>query len=279
MAGNTGRAAGRIVVGVDGTAASLTAVYWAAREALLRHAGVHLVFVRNRGTRASYAGMPEVSPPDGDADARALLTVAELEAGRILPPGRLSSELADGLPAKVLIDRSAGAGMLVLGAACRAGQSAGEAPPLVGPVARACLYGAECPVLVLATPCGASKSACIYPASDAVLAAPPTVVWCLVSRDARTGSEADVLTAAGTDAARRARQMGHEIRSRAEDTRARTLEVAAKFAATEDRVAATFGQLAATHPQESARYQTISQAASGIAVRTRQWVEAHAATG
>jgi nucleotide-binding universal stress UspA family protein len=48
MTGNTERAAGRIVVGVDGTAASLTAVRWAAQEALLRQASVHLVFVSRR---------------------------------------------------------------------------------------------------------------------------------------------------------------------------------------------------------------------------------------
>ena len=36
MTGNTERAAGRIVVGADGTAASLTAVRWAAQDAPLR---------------------------------------------------------------------------------------------------------------------------------------------------------------------------------------------------------------------------------------------------
>ena len=117
MTGNTERTAGRIVVGVDGTAASLTAVRWAAQETLVRQASVHLVFVSLRYERASYSGSPGVSPPgENHADGRTLLAAAELEAGRALPPGRLSAELADGTPAKVLIDRSAGAELLVLGA-------------------------------------------------------------------------------------------------------------------------------------------------------------------
>ena len=47
------------MVGLDGTAASLTAVRWAAQEALLRQASVHLVFVSRHDERASYSGSPE----------------------------------------------------------------------------------------------------------------------------------------------------------------------------------------------------------------------------
>jgi hypothetical protein len=104
----------------------------------LRQASVHLVIARDGYRRASYSGSPQVSPPDGDdADGRALLAAAELEAGRALPPGWLSSERANGSAAKVLIDRSAGAELLVLGRAYPAGQSASEVPPPMGSVARA----------------------------------------------------------------------------------------------------------------------------------------------
>jgi nucleotide-binding universal stress UspA family protein len=149
MTGNTEHAAGRIVVGVDGTAASLAAVRWAVQEAVLRQASVHLVAACDGHRRASYAGS-QASHPDGDdADGRALLA-AELEAGRVLPPGRWSSERADGSPAKVLIDRSAGAELLILGRAYLAGQPAGQLPPAMGSVARACLHGVACPVVVMA---------------------------------------------------------------------------------------------------------------------------------
>jgi len=151
MRGDTDRAAGRIVVGVDGTAASLTAVRWAVSEALLRQASVHLVLVADGHTRASYSGLPAVSPPGEDDDGAAMLAAAELEAGRTLPPGRLSSERSAGSPAKVLVDRSADADLLVLGTAYPVDQPTSEVPPPVGPVARGCLHGAACPVVVVVT--------------------------------------------------------------------------------------------------------------------------------
>jgi nucleotide-binding universal stress UspA family protein len=137
-------------VGVDGTAASLTAVRWAAQEATLRQASVQLVFADDGYAHAAYSGSPEASHADGDdADGRAVLAAAELEAGRTVPPGRVSCERAAGSPAKVLIDRSADAELLVLGSAYQAARSAIDTCSPMGPVARACLHGAACPVVVL----------------------------------------------------------------------------------------------------------------------------------
>ena len=74
-----------------------------------------------------------VSPSvEDDADRPAPLAAAELEAGRTLPPDRLSSELVGGSPDKVLIDRSADAELLVLGTAYPAGQLADEVPAIGG---------------------------------------------------------------------------------------------------------------------------------------------------
>jgi len=152
MTGNTERAGGRIVVGIDGTASSIIAARWAAQEALLRQASVHLVHVSRQYPRASYSGSPDASPSAaGGAGRTAQLAAAELEAGRTLPPDRLSSELVAGSPAKVLIDRSAGAELLVLGTAYPAGHSATDMPPTVGSTMRACLHGAACPVVVVST--------------------------------------------------------------------------------------------------------------------------------
>jgi nucleotide-binding universal stress UspA family protein len=145
---------GRIVVGVDGTKASAAAVRWATREGGLRQASVHLLYVHDndQSGRAPYAGLPGVPRPDDDnAGWRALLAAAEQQAGT-LPPDRLSSELVDGSPAQVLVDQSAGAELLVLGTAEQASQSGSEGPPAVGPVARACLHAAACPVVIV-TPC------------------------------------------------------------------------------------------------------------------------------
>ena len=150
MTGSTDRAEGRIVVGVDGTTSSAAAVRWAIREALLRQACVHLVFAddRDRRSRAPYAGGWNAPRQEEDNAAARVLLAAEMQASEALPPARVSSERADGSPARVLIDRSAGAEMLVLGSAYQAGRSASDAWPPMGPVTRACLQGAACPVVV-----------------------------------------------------------------------------------------------------------------------------------
>jgi nucleotide-binding universal stress UspA family protein len=61
-------------------------------------------------------------------------------------------ELADGLPARVLLDRAAAAAMLVLGSS-RSGTLAaapvGKPRAPLGPVARDCLRAAPCPVLIV----------------------------------------------------------------------------------------------------------------------------------
>ena len=155
MTENSGLYGGRIVVGVDGTSASAAAVSWAVEEARLRRATVHLVVVtcdHDRNSRALYAGRPGEPQPEEDSATRTALFTAERQAGKALPPDRLSSELADGSPAKVLIDRSSGAELLVLGSAYPEDRSASQAPVPMGPVARACLHDAACPVVVVATP-------------------------------------------------------------------------------------------------------------------------------
>lgn len=153
MTGTTQRAAGLIVVGVNGAEASLAALRWAVQEALLRQARAHLVFVSPRYQRAWYSGSPEILPGgQDDADGRALLAAAQLEAARALTPDRMSSELAAGSPATVLIDLSATAELLVLGAAYPAGRSESQVSPAMGSVARACLHSATCPVVVVTSP-------------------------------------------------------------------------------------------------------------------------------
>jgi nucleotide-binding universal stress UspA family protein len=134
-----------IVVGVHGTAASDAAVDWAVTEARLRRATVRLVLARNPAAsrRAPYAR--PAAPGADDADA-VQLAEAAVRAARLLPPGWVTSELAVGLPARVLADRAAGAGLLVLGAA----RPAGYPPGALGPIARACLRHPPCPVVIVA---------------------------------------------------------------------------------------------------------------------------------
>jgi len=64
-------------------------------------------------------------------------------------------ELADGAPARVLLERSVGAEMLVLGSTRPGSGPATPAAPTLqsrtplGPVARDCLHAAPCPVVVV----------------------------------------------------------------------------------------------------------------------------------
>jgi nucleotide-binding universal stress UspA family protein len=141
----------RIVVGVDGSAASDAAVRWAVREARLRHASVYLVsaYHSDSGARAPYAPWSWLTRQDERyAAAEALVTAAAELVLRYLPRGRLMAELANEPPARALIDRTADAELLVLGTTRPARQS-GQPPQAMGPVARTCLQLAHCPVVVV----------------------------------------------------------------------------------------------------------------------------------
>lgn len=139
---------GRILVGIDGSAASVPAVRWAAREAQLRGMRVHVLYVREQrpGVLAHYAPRPRAADSGANwtAGESTMKTVVK-EALGAEPRARVQMELADGLPARVLLDRAVGAEMLVLGS----GQPSVPPRTPLGPVARDCLHAAPCPVVVV----------------------------------------------------------------------------------------------------------------------------------
>jgi len=140
----------RIVVGVDDSAESAVAFRWACREASLRGAEVHAVHVREAKCHslASYAvpapGSSGSSPDDDDVDTAGLpqSILPELSP---CPGVQVRTEIVDGLAARVLLDRCEGADMLVLGTASDPTGALRSA----GPVIRACLRRASCPVVVI----------------------------------------------------------------------------------------------------------------------------------
>ena len=145
----------RIVVGVNRTGASVAAMTWAAREAALRGAVLHAVHVWQPPDRERAPYAPGPLRLDREADRRAAeeaLTGAVREAlgadGRSADGAVL--EVMEGRPVPVLLRCVAGADLLVLGGASAAAE-AGSAPvpDHVGPVARACLRTAPCPVVVV----------------------------------------------------------------------------------------------------------------------------------
>jgi nucleotide-binding universal stress UspA family protein len=134
-----------VTVGVDGSAESVAALRWACREASLRGAQVHAVHVREAQCHslASYAVPAQASPDDFSADSIDDL-VRSVQADKA-PDVEVRVQVVDGLAARVLLERCEGADMLVLGTAS---DTPGAVRPL-GPVIRACLRRATCPVVVI----------------------------------------------------------------------------------------------------------------------------------
>ena len=143
----------RIVVGVKRSAASLAALRWAAAEARLRHATLHVVHAWEPAVRrASYAILGD-SPPGGQERLRArdnLAAIMLAAFGTDMPAG-MTAEITEGMAERVLADRSRDADLLVLGAAADAGMTGRPA----GPVIRACMRSARCPLVIITAAAGA----------------------------------------------------------------------------------------------------------------------------
>lgn len=138
-----------IVVGLDGSTASLAALAWAHDEAVAHDAPLVVVHVLDpRSHAASYAP----THVRRDEDARAAAEADALIAIESTSPVEHVFEV--GIPSVVLVQRSRGARMLVLGHSERhrhADRAAADTrvEPALGPVSRACVAQATCPVVVL----------------------------------------------------------------------------------------------------------------------------------
>ena len=145
----------RIVVGVKRSAASLAALRWAAAEARLRHATLHVVHAWEPAIRrASYAILGD-SPAGGQERLRArdnLAAIMLAAFGTDMPAG-MTAEITEGMAERVLADRSRDADLRVLGAAADAGITGRPA----GPVIRACMRSARCPLVIITAAAGAQR--------------------------------------------------------------------------------------------------------------------------
>ncbi len=133
----------RIVVGVDGSASSKAALRWAIDQARLTGAVVEAV------TAWEYPAAYGYPAPVLDVDWKELATrlvtdaIAEVTAGSADVP--VQDKVFQGNAARVLLDESAGADMLVVGSRGHGG----FVEALLGSTGQHCVHHATCPVVVI----------------------------------------------------------------------------------------------------------------------------------
>lgn len=140
-------AAGRVVVGVDGSEHSKEALREGARlaQALGAPLEAAVCWQLPAAYATSYGYIPELDPDAFRADAQHMLTVTLEEVFGRQRPERLSTRLLHGRPAEALVEESRDALLLVVG---RRG-AGGLLGMVMGSVSSAAVAHAHCPVLVV----------------------------------------------------------------------------------------------------------------------------------
>jgi len=133
----------RILVGVDGSEASMAAVEWAAHQAELT--GADLEVLMTWEWPASYGwSLPVPSEYDPAGDSQNLLNKVLEPVRKGHPTVTVRTTVVEGHPAPLLVQASEGADLLVVGSRGH-GEFAGM---LLGSVSEHCVTNARCPVLV-----------------------------------------------------------------------------------------------------------------------------------
>lgn len=144
----------RIVVGVDGSAASLRAVLFAAREAQLRKGVLHLVSAYDISPLAyGYAGGLDIGFDASSVEeglrrsAEGLLKEAADTAADLVPGAalHLKTTVAEGRASRVLLDAARGATLLVVGS----GGAGALTRLMLGSTSTEVVHHARLPVIVV----------------------------------------------------------------------------------------------------------------------------------
>jgi nucleotide-binding universal stress UspA family protein len=135
----------RIVVGVDGSAASKQALRWAQTQAALTGATLTAVMTWNIPTAAYGAPLPSSMDLDLGADAEQVLDAAISDALGADAGATVGRSVQNSYPAPALLAASEGAELLVVGSRGH-GEFVGM---LLGSVAQHCVGHAVCPVVVV----------------------------------------------------------------------------------------------------------------------------------
>ncbi|MDA8291330.1 MAG: universal stress protein [Actinomycetota bacterium] len=142
-----GRAAGPVVVGVDGSKASDAALEWAAEEARMRGATLRVVHSWSLPTWSYSAYLPPVAFEEVEPAAREDL---DRQVAQVLGPSpdvRVEKELREGPAAEQILDAAADAALVVVGSRGRGG----FAGLLLGSVSAQVVQHAHCPVTIVRT--------------------------------------------------------------------------------------------------------------------------------
>ncbi len=140
-----------VVVGVDGSRASVDALGWAVEYARCADASLRVVLAWERPTRVGYSPgvspLPDAEPADRgreEAAADTLTAVIRMAAGET-PPVPVERRVVQGPPAGVLIEEAATADLLVVGSRGHGAVTS----LLIGSVSTHCVQRAPCPVVVV----------------------------------------------------------------------------------------------------------------------------------
>lgn len=134
--------AGRVVVGLDGSPSSIAALRWSHRFA--GAFGLEIDAVTSWSFPSTYGAGGAAIDWRPDQDAAALTDAALATVFGAARPSGLRSLVREGHPARVLVDASRGAHLLVVGSRGRGG----FAGLLLGSVSAYCAQHAHCPVVV-----------------------------------------------------------------------------------------------------------------------------------
>jgi nucleotide-binding universal stress UspA family protein len=133
----------RVVAGIDGSAASLNALTWAARQAELTGARLEILAAWDWPTTFGWA-VPVPNDFNPEAEVQSVLDEAVASVRASHPALPVDARVARGHPAPALVEASKGADVLVVGSRGH-GEFLGM---LIGSVSEYCTTNAHCPVLI-----------------------------------------------------------------------------------------------------------------------------------
>jgi nucleotide-binding universal stress UspA family protein len=133
---------GRIVVGVDGSPSSEEALRWAVEQARLTGQPVHAL---TSWTYPLDYGAPEIDSIDWEGNSTGVLENTVAKVLDRSDADRVTQQVVEGHPARVLLDAAADADLLVVGSRGHGG----FAGMLLGSVSQHVVAHATCPVVVV----------------------------------------------------------------------------------------------------------------------------------